>query len=276
MNQPAPHAYAGQGKFYYQRVNALVEWMRQSWLSIRLKDSSDVDLVREMIRHIRHMAQRMMDMDVESLCAAAYGERSPERANSRNGYRERTWETRGGSVDLKIPKLPWITWCEAGDIRRPRGNQGCGGEGVEIHLAALPRLFFTKCVGSSRYRLSFDGFRTPVDEYYGAIVRGDAPKLVRQEMPSRLAEIISFLGRSNEPRRAALTSFLLDAAGDFCNTLAAAIEQALRENKELRRVSTRPSDVTLRRDVDDAIHLVACGATARSRGYGPRTRGVGC
>jgi putative transposase len=63
---------------------------------------ADVDLVREMIRH---MAQRMMDMDVESLCAAAYGERSPERANSRNGYRERTWETRGGSVDLKIPKL---------------------------------------------------------------------------------------------------------------------------------------------------------------------------
>ena len=63
---------------------------------------ADVDLVREMIGH---MAQRMMDMDVESLCAAAYGERSSERANSRNGYRERTWETRGGSVELKIPKL---------------------------------------------------------------------------------------------------------------------------------------------------------------------------
>ena len=44
-------------------------------------------------------------MDVESLCAAAYGECSPERANSRNGYRERSWETRGGSVELKIPKL---------------------------------------------------------------------------------------------------------------------------------------------------------------------------
>ncbi len=63
---------------------------------------ADVDLLREMIRH---MAQRMMDMDVESLCAAGYGERSPERANSRNGYRERTWDTRGGSVELKIPKL---------------------------------------------------------------------------------------------------------------------------------------------------------------------------
>jgi putative transposase len=42
---------------------------------------------------------------VESLCAAAYAERSPERLNSRNGYRERLWETRAGSVDLKIPKL---------------------------------------------------------------------------------------------------------------------------------------------------------------------------
>lgn len=63
---------------------------------------ADVDLVREMISHI---AQRMMDMDVESLCAAAYAERSAERLNSRNGYRERQWDTRAGSVDLKIPKL---------------------------------------------------------------------------------------------------------------------------------------------------------------------------
>ena len=63
---------------------------------------ADSDLLREMIQYV---AQRMMDMDVESLCAAAYAERSPERLNSRNGYRERLWETRAGSVDLKIPKL---------------------------------------------------------------------------------------------------------------------------------------------------------------------------
>jgi putative transposase len=62
----------------------------------------DVDLVREMIRHV---AQRMMDMDVENLCAATYGERSADRANSRNGFRERTWDTRAGTMDLKIPKL---------------------------------------------------------------------------------------------------------------------------------------------------------------------------
>lgn len=62
----------------------------------------DADFLREMIQYV---AQRMMDMDVESLCSAAYGERSPDRQNSRNGFRERLWETRAGSVDLKIPKL---------------------------------------------------------------------------------------------------------------------------------------------------------------------------
>ena len=63
---------------------------------------ADADFLREMIQYV---AQRMMDMDVESLCAAAYGERNPDRQNSRNGFRERLWETRAGSVDLRIPKL---------------------------------------------------------------------------------------------------------------------------------------------------------------------------
>ena len=62
----------------------------------------DADLLREMIQFV---AQRLMDLDVETLCGAAYGERSAERANSRNGYRERVWETRAGAVDLKLPKL---------------------------------------------------------------------------------------------------------------------------------------------------------------------------
>jgi preprotein translocase subunit SecA len=82
-------------------------------------------------------------------------------------------------------------------------------------------------------RLSFDGFRTPVDEYFNAVVRGDPPKLPRQPMPTRLAEIVGFLARSNEPRRTELASFLLDAAGDFRDQLATAIDRALRENTEL-------------------------------------------
>ena len=71
-------------------------------LAERSEKGADADLLREMIQYV---AQRMMEMDTESLCAAAYGERSAERANSRNGYRERLWDTRAGSVELKIPKL---------------------------------------------------------------------------------------------------------------------------------------------------------------------------
>ena len=51
-------------------------------------------------------AQRLMELDVEGRCGAAYDEKNPaERLNSRNSYRERTWDTRAGSVELEIPKL---------------------------------------------------------------------------------------------------------------------------------------------------------------------------
>ena len=63
---------------------------------------ADVDLLREMIQFV---AQRLMELDVETLCGAGYGERTAERINRRNGYRPRLWDTRAGSVDLEIPKL---------------------------------------------------------------------------------------------------------------------------------------------------------------------------
>ncbi len=60
------------------------------------------DLLREMIRAF---AQKMMDAEVEVACGAGYGEVSPARVNSRNGYRPREWDTRAGTVELAIPKL---------------------------------------------------------------------------------------------------------------------------------------------------------------------------
>jgi transposase-like protein len=67
-----------------------------------LEKSSDADLLREMIGFT---AQRLMELEVEGLTGAAHGERSPERITQRNGYRGRPWETRAGTVELRIPKL---------------------------------------------------------------------------------------------------------------------------------------------------------------------------
>ena len=67
-----------------------------------LEKSSDADLLREMIGFT---AERLMAVEVEGLTGAAHGERSPDRLTHRNGYRERSWETRAGTVELKIPKL---------------------------------------------------------------------------------------------------------------------------------------------------------------------------
>jgi transposase-like protein len=65
-----------------------------------LEKSPDADFLREMIGFA---AERLMELEVQGLTGAGHGERSPERVNSRNGYRDRVWETRAGSVELKIP-----------------------------------------------------------------------------------------------------------------------------------------------------------------------------
>ena len=67
-----------------------------------LEKRSDATFLREMIGFA---ADRLMQLETGAPCGAAPGERSPERVNQRNGYRERDWETRAGTVELRIPKL---------------------------------------------------------------------------------------------------------------------------------------------------------------------------
>jgi putative transposase len=72
-----------------------------SWLRKQLEQASP-DLLRAMVQE---MAEALMGAEADALCGAAYGERSPERVNRRNGYRERDWDTRVGSIELAVPKL---------------------------------------------------------------------------------------------------------------------------------------------------------------------------
>ena len=71
-------------------------------LSELLEKAGADDIVREMIGFV---AQRLMELDVDNRCGASHGERSEARTNSRNGFRDRQWDTRAGSVALRIPKL---------------------------------------------------------------------------------------------------------------------------------------------------------------------------
>jgi len=71
-------------------------------LQALLEKTADADLLNEMIGFA---ANRLMELEADGLCNAGRHERSTERTNWRNGYRDRVWETRAGTVDLKIPKL---------------------------------------------------------------------------------------------------------------------------------------------------------------------------
>ena len=98
-----------------------------AWLRKQL-ESADVDLLREMVATF---VQALMGAEADAVCGAAYGERSAERVNRRNGYRARDFDTRAGTIELQVPKLrsgsyfpEWLLERRRLSRARPRAGRG--------------------------------------------------------------------------------------------------------------------------------------------------------
>ncbi len=70
--------------------------------ALRKYVENDEDLLRGMVKAF---AEAVMSAEADGVCGASFGERSDERVNRRNGYRQRDWDTRAGTVELDIPRL---------------------------------------------------------------------------------------------------------------------------------------------------------------------------
>jgi putative transposase len=75
---------------------ALAELVRKA------EADGDVDFLKE---GVRVLSQALMEVEVAQHIGAERYERTGERNGQRNGYRERAWDTRVGTLDLKVPRV---------------------------------------------------------------------------------------------------------------------------------------------------------------------------
>ena len=74
--------------------------LKQYLINIGLQD--DAGFLRE---GVELLSQTVKELEVEQQIGTGKHERTPERSNHRNGYWQRTWETRVGEIEMAIPKL---------------------------------------------------------------------------------------------------------------------------------------------------------------------------
>lgn len=83
----------------------------------------DVDFPREALQVL---VEGIMDVEVSTQIGAGRGERNPKRVTQRNGYRSRDWDTRVGTMELRIPKI------RRAAISQPAGTTTAQREGLAV------------------------------------------------------------------------------------------------------------------------------------------------
>jgi len=76
--------------------------MTKDEMLVHLLESEGGDFLRSAVRHV---AEAVMELQVSQLAGADRYERSEGRVDQRNGYRQRAWDTRAGTIELRVPKL---------------------------------------------------------------------------------------------------------------------------------------------------------------------------
>jgi transposase-like protein len=89
---------------FTRRTDAMADAVRMALAELVRKAEAEpgLDVLRE---GVRVLAEAIMDVEVEQHVGAARHARTPERSGQRNGYRERAWDTRVGTVDLRVPRV---------------------------------------------------------------------------------------------------------------------------------------------------------------------------
>jgi putative transposase len=80
----------------------MADAVRMALTEVLRKADAGEDFLRD---GVRVLAQALMELEVEQQLGAARHERTPERTGQRNGYRDRVWDTRVGTLDLRVPRV---------------------------------------------------------------------------------------------------------------------------------------------------------------------------
>jgi putative transposase len=100
----------------------------------KLLEEDDVDVLRD---GVRVLAQALMETEVSSQIGAAPYERSSSRTAYRNGYRTRTWDTRVGTIELRIPKVSAGTYFPSLLEPRRRAEKALQAVVVEAYVKGV-------------------------------------------------------------------------------------------------------------------------------------------